>query len=48
MVTLKRARWAEGFFRSLERGVRLKAEKMHPKIPERMDQEKLVAVEVRA
>ena len=47
MATRKRARREEGFYRNLERGVRLKAEKIRPKIPEKVDQEKLYPIEVR-
>ena len=42
--TEKRTRQAEGFYRNLERGVCLKVEKISPKIPEKMDQEKLYAI----
>ena len=48
MATRKRARRAEVFYRNLERGVRLKAEKIRQKIPEKVDQEKCYAIEERA
>ena len=45
MATRKRARPEEGFYRNVERDVRLKAEKTRPKIPEKVDQEKFYAIE---
>ena len=40
MATRKRVLTAEGFYRNHERSVRLKAEKVRPKIPDKMVQEK--------
>ena len=48
MATRKQARRAVVFYRNLERSVRLKAEKIRQKIPEKMDQEKFCAIEERA
>ena len=45
MATRKRARQAEVFYRNLERSVRLKAETIRPKIPEKKDHEKFYAIE---
>ena len=47
MAIQKRARRAKLFYRNLERTVRLTAEKICPKSPEKVDQEKFYAVEVR-
>ena len=41
MATRKRDRPAEGYYRNFEGGFRLKAEKVSPKTPHKMDQEKL-------
>ena len=41
MATRKRDRPAVGFYHNLERGVRLKAEKVRPKDRDKKDQEKL-------
>lgn len=38
----------EEFYRNLKHGLRLKAEKIRPKIPENMDQEKFYAIDVHA
>ena len=48
MSTQKRARRAEVFYGNLEGGVRLKAKKISPKIPEKMNQEKFYAIEEHA
>ena len=48
VATRKRALRAEVFYGNLERGVRLRAEKIRKKIPEKMDQEKFYAIEERA
>ena len=48
MATRRRARRPEIFYGNVERGVRLKAEKICKKIPENMDQEMLYAIEERA
>ena len=47
MATQKCARPAKLFYRNLERTVGLTAEKICPKSPEKVDQEKFYAVEVR-
>lgn len=47
MATRKRARPEEGR-KEEERDVRLKAEETHPKIPEKVDQEKFYAIEASA
>ena len=48
MAIGKRARPEEGFYRNLDRDVRLKAEKTRPNIPEKVDQEKFYVIEVSA
>ena len=48
MATRKRACRAEVFYRNLEHDVRLKAEKIRHKIPEKMDQKNFYAIEERA
>ena len=45
MATRKRTRQAEVFYRNLKRGVRLKAETIRPKIPEKKDHETFYAIE---
>lgn len=45
MATRKRARWAEVFYRNVERGLRLQTEKIRQKIAEKMDQGKFYATE---
>ena len=46
-ITRKHARRTEGSCRNLERGFHLKAEKKRLKIPEKMDQEKFYAIDMR-
>lgn len=47
MATSKRARPEEGFYRSLERSVSIKAEKiLHPKQQGKVDTEKMYPIEV--
>ena len=48
MVTPQRTLPAEIFYRNLERGVRVRAEKIRQNIPEKMDQEKFYAIKERA
>ena len=49
MATRRRVGRAEVFYRNLEHGVRLKAEKIYKKkIPEKMDQDKSYTIQERA
>ena len=46
MATSKRVRPEKGFYRSVERDVPIKGEKLRPKLQEKVDTEKMYPIEV--
>ena len=48
MAAERRTRPVKGFYRGIERHIRLKAEKIRPKKAEKVDQEKMYPIEVSA